>query len=272
VESDDLTKRVIELDGYNCSRLSGITLAKYYDMEDFPTIKFSEFWDDNAGRYYDGEDFLYDIAREIRSGLSDTEMGVDAIYDTNVVELDVDDYDTVYESGTACESKHMLYLMYANYDKDDNFSGDYTLVSTNLAKDGGKFEEVSDEVNSIVRANEKGIYYLCDVGEKTNEGDLYLGEDKIAEDVYVSGIDFSEDGSYFYYQSDVGDDDYTLMLCKGKKTTKISDDVSDYLELSDGSVAFLSDYSYKRDEGDLKLYKKGKIKDIDSDVTAIIRY
>jgi hypothetical protein len=84
-------------------------------------------------------------------------------------------------------------------------------------------------------------------------------------------IDFY-DADSFFYASDKGDDDYTLMMYNGKKAAKISDDVYDYLQLEDGSVAFLYDFSTKRYEGDLKLYDNGKIKDIDTDVSAIVRY
>jgi hypothetical protein len=61
-------------------------------------------------------------------------------------------------------------------------------------------------------------------------------------------------------------------MYNGKKTVKISDDVTDYLQLEDESVAFLYDYSTKRNEGDLKLYDNGKIKDIDTEVSTIVRY
>lgn len=58
---------------------------------------------------------------------------------------------------------------------------------------------------------------------------------------------------------------------KNGKSEEIADDVaSNFVITDDDKVLYLQDYSAKRDEGDLYVYKNGESEKIDTDVERII--
>lgn len=60
--------------------------------------------------------------------------------------------------------------------------------------------------------------------------------------------------------------DTDLWEISGTKVTEYGSDIHEYFPLSDGRMALLQDYSDRRYEGDLYLWKNGKTEKLDEDV------
>ena len=75
---------------------------------------------------------------------------------------------------------------------------------------------------------------------------------------------------YYYKDYDTYKEKGSLMFYNGNKSKFIADDVHDFKMRYDGSILYLCDYSLNNFEGDLRLYRKGKDKLMDEEVTAII--
>lgn len=120
--------------------------------------------------------------------------------------------------------------------------------------------------------SEQGIAYLCDVDKDGDEGTLFLNGIELAKDVYPGDIQASEDALYYIKDINSDHDEGTLYMNKNGKETEIAEDVASsyYGVLSDGSVAYLADYSYKKERGDLFVFTGRKSIAVDTDVTAIV--
>lgn len=122
--------------------------------------------------------------------------------------------------------------------------------------------------------SEQGIAYLCDVDKDGDEGTLFLNGIELAKDVYPGYIRASEDALYYIKDINSDHDEGTLYMNKNGKETEIAEDVASYYYgvLSDGSVAYLADYSYKKYKGDLFVFTGRKSIAVDEDVAAVILY
>lgn len=122
--------------------------------------------------------------------------------------------------------------------------------------------------------SEQGIAYLCDVDKDGEEGTLFLNGIELAKDVYPGYIKASEDALYYIKDINSDHDEGTLYMNKNGKETEIAEDVASsyYGVLSDGSVAYLVDYSYKKQKGDLFVFTGRKSIAVDEDVAAVLLY
>ena len=171
-----------------------------------------------------------------------------------------------YENPTSFtfEDEKTVYFI---HDEDDDSQGDLVKLTLN----GGlikKDETVQSDVYSYWILDGK-VLYFTDV--KGYTGDMYLGGKRIAYDVKLYPIDYSEDTKALSFYTDWDDRDEcgTLNIYKGGKITKIADEVADYFVLPDGSILFLNDVS-SRGEGTLYRFKGSRSTKIDDDVTEII--
>lgn len=132
----------------------------------------------------------------------------------------------------------------------------------------------NDLYNNRLWQSEQGITYLCDVDKDGEEGTLFLNGIELAKDVYPGYIRASEDALYYIKDINSDHDEGTLYMNKNGKETEIAEDVASsyYGVLSDGSVAYLADYSYKKYKGDLFVFTGRKSIAVDEDVAAVILY
>lgn len=241
------------LDYYNNSS-EGIAVFGYYDIEETAKVNLSQLSEEE---YYQLEDIVY-------KRLADTEK-VCAVKKTEKVDLDIDvsEY-SGFGYIRACADTDMIYLKYTAEDNVNN-----TLLSTNLGNDKGKMTELSDELYNIELVNDKGVYYTTAV-DNDGVGELYLNDKSIVDDVVPGSV--QQFGNNLIYSGEKSNQEYTLMLYKSGKQKQIADDVADHYILDDDRIAFLDDYNFNKYRGDLKLYDDGNIKDIDTDVAAILKY
>ena len=100
-------------------------------------------------------------------------------------------------------------------------------------------------------------------------GDLYLDGKKIDGDVCGWQSYYDDETGCLYYLTDVDDGSATLKCWDGKKTSKISDDVSFYTVADDGQVFYLTDYNFDKYRGDLYSWNGKKSTKIDEDVVNV---
>jgi hypothetical protein len=218
-------------------------------------VKFSEYVD---MEYEDQEKALEDAYVE---GL---ELYI--VKDGSAVKVDADLAEYGYNInmlGTSDKAKKAYLTLTSDYT-------DYALFEVATDKINGSANLLNEEYVSFAAIGDTGIYYVSD----SDDYNLYLNDKKIDSDVATGYFSKIDDGAGLVYITDYDTDDAsgTLKKYTGSKTVEIADDVYDYDVASDGNIALLVDYSLKRFKGDLKLYKNNKLTDIDSDVTAIIRY
>lgn len=116
------------------------------------------------------------------------------------------------------------------------------------------------------------LYYFKDV--KDSEGELYIDKAAIDFDVYCYNVSTSyyEDSKLiFYYVDYSADKGGTLKMYKGGSSTKIADDVVDFVVVNGDDVLYLYDFSTKHYTGTLYLHDGKTATKIDDDVSGIIR-
>ncbi len=120
--------------------------------------------------------------------------------------------------------------------------------------------------------NSNQLIYFKNVDDKTDSGDLYIGNKFVDDDVYIYQIDLDKDGNIAYITDyDSKNSCGTLNYYKGK-SKMVADDVHSFIFTPKGELVYLSDFSNKTYDGTLYLYKGRKSKQIDTDVSCIIPY
>ncbi len=147
----------------------------------------------------------------------------------------------------------------------------------------GKAEKVADDValSSLSFSAKGDIIYFKDV--EANKGTLYVGDQKIDDDVKCdSVIELEKSGKIIYFRDwDSEKTCGTLRISpfKSGKAKTIDDDVVDYKALlgidyvvvtPDEDVLYIKDY--KNGKGDLYRYSGSKAKLLSDDVVAIVPY
>lgn len=117
---------------------------------------------------------------------------------------------------------------------------------------------------SLVKVCDEGLYYLCDEI-------LYLDEEEVTDEVYNVYQAYDDK---LIVQKDMSKDykECTIYLIDGTESEKIAEDVAEWKCNDEGTIAFLSDYNFKKYRGDLEWYRNGEIQDIDSDVSSIVGF
>lgn len=156
----------------------------------------------------------------------------------------------------ANEDQHIVYLGYQADERRILYRYDYT------AK-GAVPELVSDEVKYVVSAE---MDKLCYVDE---DDVLFYGEQEVGEDV---GSFKACDDKKILYLMDQEDSEGTLMLFEGgESSVEIAENVLEgSYGLFDGEhAACLTDYSFRKEKGDMCVFMGKKAQIIDTDVSRI---
>lgn len=116
------------------------------------------------------------------------------------------------------------------------------------------------------------LYYFKDV--KDGEGELYIDKANVDFDVYCYNVNanYYEDSKLLFYYADYSTDKGgTLKMYKGGSSTKIADDVVDFVIVNGDDILYLYDFSTKHYTGTLYLYDGKTAAKVDDDVSGIIR-
>ena len=253
-----------DVDPYSFSTSTNVSAVVYQKHNTAPieTKKLSEITsgddDYDSGYYYIYE--LQDKIRESRS-LSDDKF------------VAIEEKEATLECNNARNLKinkeGAIYFL--NDYNDEKYYGD--LMSA-VIKNGAveKPVKIDDDVMGYQFGNENNIIlYYKDV--KNEAGDVYMNNKFMASDVYIPSLYNFKGKNKLLYYIDYSDKSQsgTLYLYDNDSVVKISDDVSFLVPINDKDIAYLIDYRFDREKGDLMLYNgKKKPTPIDSDVTALL--
>ncbi len=217
-------------------------------------------------RYFAGAVMLYFVS-DADSTDEVEDLKEQMFYKGKATTLDIDfeEYNGGIFEVKASEKKQECYLVLQNR---TNRKTEYTLFKTGFKSDG-KLEMMAEGFGYMEQVTDDGIYYMTELSNGT--GELYFNDKKADSDVKMYSARVLEKGGVMYLTDPNNDGSGTLYQYKKGDPEKIADDVADYVEQANGGIAFLSDYNFSRNRGDLKLYEKGKVIAVDSDVTCIIQ-
>lgn len=128
----------------------------------------------------------------------------------------------------------------------------------------GAFSDSGGELQYAFYVDDSHLYYITDYNYDRYRGSLRCDGNELLDDVGAlerlnnrlfargAGIEIGKDTD--------------LWELSGTKVTEYGSDVHEYFPLSDGRMALLQDYSDRRYEGDLYLWKNGKMEKLDEDV------
>lgn len=183
------------------------------------------------------------------------------------IDLDIDPEENIYDCSIDSDGNRILYLTDYDGEKDE---GDLYQITVKNGKASESELVASDAYAYRFGFTEDSCLYYEDV--KDGEGDLYIGDESVAYDVYVY-LGVTEDSGDCYYLTDYNSDKQrgTLYRYSGGKSVKIADDVHRYDTLGDGRVLILNDYSMDSYRGQLCLYSGKKLETLDDDVVCILQ-
>lgn len=167
---------------------------------------------------------------------------------------------------TVDRDSHDAYIVFYN---GNGYSG--TITKTDYSKKDGKIEIIEEDAVAFAGLhNGKCYYYTGDSADDV--WTLNVDGEEIMDDVERYSAKFTEDGkAFFRVDPDKDGNAAELFMYDGKDAVQIAEDVSYAAYLKNGSVAVLVDYSARKQRGDLMIYKRGKLEQIDSDVS-FLRY
>lgn len=158
----------------------------------------------------------------------------------------------------------------------DDVSGDYSKADLyQISFKDGEVEKPAlydtDVSTSCYGVLSNGsLYYFKDV--RNNKGDLYIDRASVDYDVFCYRLDYYEDTGTLYYLIDYSPErgNGTLKMYKGGSSTRIADDVSDFVIVNGDNIFYLYDFSTRYYTGSVYLYKGREAEKIDDDVSGII--
>ncbi len=244
------------------SNMIPVVIYQKYSSSEGGKQKLSELLASYNDYYYVG-DVVWDLGNNITSYQKASEEVFVASGDReSVLEADEGYGWRIQEDGT-------IYFL-DEYD----FNRGYGRLMRAVISGGvvSKPEKIDEDVSVYFLGNgNQNLYYFKDVSKES--GDLYMGGKKIASDVYTSGLYQYEGSDNLLYYTAYNSRQYNATLClyQGGKEIRISDDVSDYVAVDEKNIAYLRDYSNKKEKGELMLYHgKSKSDLLCSDVSEIL--
>lgn len=237
-----------------------VMLYSVLDQENIEQVNFSALiGTDDYIDFYQAEE------RARNAALSNVTVKMCYKGKLTVLDIDWDEYGSVARLETNEKAK-MCYLLLQR--RTEDYSTEYALFKTGFKSDGS-LEAVADECGNMELVTDDGVYYTADLDDN-GAGDLYFNDKKIDSDVDADSCRKLEKGGVMYL-TDPGEGGGTLYQYTKKDPEKIAADVVDYVEQDNGSIALLTDYNFSKYRGDLKVYYKGKLNAVDSDVASIVR-
>ncbi len=258
------TETLVATDVSDTLSSSSLVSALVYQKNNISSIetqKLSELHSNDE--YYSIYDYIYDLQDKIRASRNKSDDIYVAIGNKEVTTIDCID-----ARNWSISDAGAIYFL-DNYKSDKGY-GDFMSV---VIKNGSieKPVKIDDDVMGYQFGNENdNIFYYKDI--KNYSGDVYLNNKLIASDVYINSIYNYKGTSKLLYIMDYSDRSQSGTLCLfDKEVTKIADDVSFFVPINDKDIAYLADYRFNREKGDLMLYRgKKKPTPIDTDVSALL--
>lgn len=252
---------------------SPIIVYNILNTKKIKKVKFSDY----ANSY----DAVEDIKDELNKKFEKAYEKYISI-ETNTQMLDYDISDIDYDSK---DNK-----LYFTHDVNDNSSsknyhqGDLYEISIKDSKIG-EAKKLENNVYYEIYVDEKGnLQYFKNVDTQddysSGNGELYINSEKIDDDVYINGYDFTSNIEYlndsddFIYIVDYNKDkyNYTVKYYSNGKSKTIADDVYYYALTNKNELVYINDCN-DDNEGDLYLSKLNDKEDtlIDEDVKSVIK-
>lgn len=224
--------------------------------------KLSEMTADEDN-YYSAYDYAYDLQEKIRASRNLSDDIYIAIGDKETT------IDCINAKNWSINSDGVIFFI-DDYN-DERGYGD--LMSAAIKNDSiEKPVKIDEDVVEYSFGNENdNIFYFKDV--RNRSGDVYMNDKLFATDVYIPSLYNYKGKNKLIYYIDYSDSSQSGTLCifDNGTETRISDDVSFFVPINENHIAYLIDYRFEREKGDLMLYNgKKKPVPIDTDVTALL--
>ena len=176
------------------------------------------------------------------------------------------------ESIEACSMNADGSIVYyvTNVEEDKDYGELFCMkVANGKIKENAIYDE--DVYWSVSVKADGSVVYFKDVEEGV--GELFCNGEHVDYDVSLwEGVYYYEQLGELVYFIDWNDENYcgTLKMSSGKKPVKIADDVADFQVMPDGRILVLNDYEIEDCMGELRIYAKGELEKVESEVSALI--
>lgn len=242
-------KKVVDAGIIRYHEVSGAYPAIAFSLYDDSAVRkirlselqgISDYYDEVKGTLFDPDYAVFCIALKDQM----TEMG--SGYYINRFQFDI-------EGEMAC---------FVN-NADDTGDGD--LYRVELSENRAGQPEICDQDvgTYYLYINAQGqIVYFKDYDYEKDQGDLYINGKLVDYEVYSVRYEPDLEKSFYYV-------DHTLKAYAGgepEEIGEVAEGCRSYGILADGSVVCFYDYNSEYGRGDLGLYRKGKLEEIDQDV------
>ena len=225
-----------------------------YDQSEVGKIRLSEI------------EYSYEVWDKINDALyTDREYNI-------VVGADMSSFDQneICGIGVSEDGSIVAFLDDASSDGDE---ADLYLISVK-GDEAGKPTLYDTDVSTVGCGFLSGgsLYYFKDM--KDGEGELYIDKTSVDFDVHYAGVNssyYKDSKLLFYYVDYDTDKGGTLKMYKGGSSTKIADDVKDFVIVNGDDILYLYDFSTKHYTGTLYLHDGKSASKIDDDISGIIR-
>lgn len=180
------------------------------------------------------------------------------------------DIDNGFSFDLNAKGDELRYLV----NSDESSQTTYTLYSCDVSKNGvSDKKQIDTEVYSGSFVSEDNYMYFKNYHSETTTGDVYFNDRLVDKNIYCGYINYNDESNSLVYFTDVNEtNDATLMIYKGRKSSKVRDDVymHSLIFAPEGEFAFLADY--KNGDGTLYICKNKRAKRVDIDVSSIVRF
>lgn len=211
----------------------------------------------------DALDNLYEVMDEMEENMEKA-TSVYMVRNGEATELELDPEYQYYLYG---ENENLKECYFVAEDNDD----DDSLYKVNYEKMDGTLEFLADNFSHVELYAEGATYYMTDYED--GMGELYCNDSKVASDVSSGSVEEMRNKKGVLYIEDPNENDVgTLKWFDTAESIRIADDVADYVSNEKGNVAFLTDYSFNKNRGQLKVFDGKESNSIGLDVTAILYY
>lgn len=246
----------VEARGYS------VFLYESVDIDNIDKIAFSKLMEDTSSLYDD-------LSKALTSATQ-----INMVYNGKSIPLSIDfedlfdgnSVDDIMLKGTSDGTKQCYFTI-------TSYAEGAVLCKTDFSKMDGTVAIVTeDSIFNVVLVMDDGAFYIA--VDEDHVGDLYFDDKQIDSNVDVRSLLLMKNSIGVMYMTDTEEENMagTLKWCDGTKSTEISDDVAYYRSNGKGEIAFITDYNFNKNKGDLKVYKDNKIRDIDDNVTGILLY